>query len=267
MKRFNIVALVAFFVALVLLFAMGPRNTRRMQSTLLGMVAPFLKTGSSLEKRYRDFREGLKSLDELQRENAELIVERKRLRTENETLRIFEQENNSLRAALQYRQRSVFKLIPARIVARDSSTWWRTVTIDRGSADGIEIDMPVLTESGLVGKTTAVSANASIVLLISDENCKVAAMVEGTREQGVVRGGRTSSASMPEINLSFLSKFANLQPGQKVYTSGVGGVYPPGVLIGTIHQFKARELDSLATLDPAVDLTTIEDMFVVTGRK
>lgn len=267
MRRFNIAALVAFFAALAIFFAMGPRNTRRVQSAMLGMVAPFLKTGSALEQRYRAFREGLKSLDELERDNKGLIVENQKLRAENQTLRVTEQENNRLRSALQYRQRSVFKLIPARIIARDSSTWWRTVTIDRGSDDGIQLDMPVLTESGLVGKTTAVSAGAATVLLLSDENCKVAAMIEGTREQGVVRGGRTSSASMPEITLSFLSKFANLKPGQKVYTSGVGGVYPAGVLIGAIKEFKQRELDSFSTIVPTVDLTTIEDVFVVAGRK
>ena len=267
MRRFNIAALVAFFVLVAIFFAMGPRNTRRLQSAMLGTVSPFLKTGSALEQRYRAFREGLKSLDEMDHDNKQLLVENKKLSAENQTLRDLEQENNRLRAALQYRQRSVFKLTPARIIARDSSTWWRTVTIDRGSDDGIQLDMPVLTESGLVGKTTAVSAGAATVLLLSDENCKVAAIVEGTREQGVVRGGRTSSASMPEISLSFLSKFANLKPGQKVYTSGVGGVYPSGVLIGVVKEFKQRELDSSATIVPNVDLTTIEDVFVVAGKK
>lgn len=267
MKRSNIIALAGLFLVLVLLFTIGPKNTRRIQSSMLGIVAPFLRTGSAVEKSYRDFREGLKTLEELERSNKELLVESKRLRAENETLHNLEVENNRLRTALQYRQRSPFKLIPARIIARDSSTWWRTVTIDRGTEDGLQIDMPVLTESGLVGKTTAVAASVATVLLISDENCKVPAMVEGTREQGVLRGGRTSTASMPEINLSFLSKFANLKPGQKVYTSGVGGVYPAAVLIGAIREFKPRELDSNATIVPSVDLTTLEDVFVVAGRK
>src|SRR5207244_8538499 len=109
--------------------------------------------------------------------------------------------------------------------------------------------------------------NASTVLLIADENCKIAAMVEGTREQGIVKGERTSTTSMPQVSLSFLSKTAALKPGQKVYTSGAGGVYPPGVFLGVISEFKVRELDSYATIVPAVDLTTLEDVFVVTGRK
>jgi rod shape-determining protein MreC len=69
------------------------------------------------------------------------------------------------------------------------------------------------------------------------------------------------------LDLNFLSKQANLQPGQKTYTSGVGGVFPSGLLIGTVKEFKVRELDAQARLTPAVDLSKLEDVFVVTGRK
>jgi rod shape-determining protein MreC len=146
-------------------------------------------------------------------------------------------------------------------------TWWRTVTINRGSQDGIEGDMAVVTEEGLVGKTTTVSSSISIVLLVSDENCKVAATVEGTREQGIVSGERVVGALAPLLDLNFLSKQANLQPGQKAYTSGVGGVFPSGLLIGTVKEYKVRELDGQARLTPAVDFSKLEDVFVVTGRK
>src|SRR5439155_24548512 len=126
---------------------------------------------------------------------------------------------------------------------------------------------PVLTEDGLVGKTTTVAKHAATILLVSDENCKVAATVEGTREQGIVRGERTSTNSLPEITLNFLSKTANLKPGQKVFSSVVGGVFPSGVFLGTVKEFQAGALDGHATLIPAVDLTTLEDVFVVVGRK
>ena len=104
-----------------------------------------------------------------------------------------EHEVNRLRHALSYKERSVFKLVPAVVVARDSSTWWRTITINRGTEDGVESDMPVATDEGLVGKTTTVGGNISVVLLISDENCKVACSVEGTREQGIVSGQRVNT--------------------------------------------------------------------------
>ena len=200
-------------------------------------------------------------------DNTALRVENRALKATNQALRDVEREVNRLRVALNYRERSVFKLVPAEIVTRDASTWWRTVTINRGRQDGIEGDMPVVTEEGLVGKTTTVSDSIAIILLVSDENFRVAATVEGTREQGIIAGERVAGALTPLLDLNFLSKQANLQPGQRAYTSGVGGVFPSGLLIGTVKEYKVRELDAQARLIPAVDLSKLEDVFVVTGRK
>ena len=133
--------------------------------------------------------------------------------------------------------------------------------------------MPVLTEVGLVGKTAIVSADTATVILVTDENCRVAASVEGVgeggkmREQGIMKGERTSTNAQPDISLNFLSKTAGLKPGDKVMSSGVGGVFPPGIFLGVVKDFKVRELDGYATIVPAVDLATLEDVFVVGAEK
>ena len=194
-------------------------------------------------------------------------VENRSLKATNEALRDVEHEVNRLRQALKYRERSEFKLVPAEIISRDSSTWWRTVTINRGEEDGLAPEMPVLTDEGLVGKTTTVSENISVVLLVSDENCRVAASIEGTREQGIVTGERVAGSMTPLLDLNYLSKQAQLRPGQKVYTSGVGGVFPSGLLVGTVRSFQGRALDSQAKLAPVVDLARLEDVFVVLRAK
>ena len=265
-QRAQIVAVVVFVFALIaLFFFVSPRNTQRVQSAFLGFIAPMLKQGSSLDRRINAFREGLKSLDQLDEESKRLIVANKELSATNQTLRGLEAENNRLRNALGYRERAVFQLMPARIIARDAATWYNTIQVDRGSEEGIEPDMPVLTEEGLVGKTSVISAHASTVILVADENCRVAANVEGTREQGIVKGERTSNHMLPVISLNFLTKQANLKPGQRVFTSGVGGVFPSGVLVGAVREFRQRELDGNASIVPAVDLSTIEDVFIVVG--
>ena len=267
MSRTSIVALVLFVAALGYLLSLGTGGTRKLQSNVYQLIAPFLSSGAGLQKQITSVRSNLKSLDDLQAENSSLRVENRSLKATNQALRDVEHEVNRLRHALNYRERSVFKLVPAEVITRDSSTWWRTVTVNRGKQDGIESDMPVVTDEGLVGKTTTVSANIAIVLLVSDENCRVAANVEGTREQGIVTGERVTGGVAPLLNLNFLSKQANLQPSQKAYTSGVGGVFPPGLLIGTVKEFRVRELDGQAQLTSAVDLTKLEDVFVVVGRK
>lgn len=266
-RRVVIISSVAFVVVVGLILTLSPHNMRRLQAGFLSIISPFLKTGSSMEKKYRDFREGLKTLEQLEERTKALTVANKELSATNQTLRGLEAENNRLRNALGYKERAIFTLVPARIIARDASTWYSSVTIDRGAAEGLKEDMPVLTEEGLVGKTNVVGEHAATVILIADENCRVAANVEGTLNQGIVKGERTSSNAMPQISLNFLTKTANLTPGQRVLTTGVGGVFPAGVLVGAVRDFKTRELDGQATIVPAVDLTTLEDVFVVTSNR
>ncbi|PYI96447.1 MAG: rod shape-determining protein MreC [Verrucomicrobia bacterium] len=267
MSRTNIIVLLIFGAILGYFLSFGPNTTQKFKAGVYQLLAPFLTSGSGLKKQITSVRTGLKSLDQLEHENAALQVENRELRATNQSLRDVEHEVNRLRHALNYRERSVFKLIAAEIVARDSSTWWRTVTINRGRRDGIETDMPVVTDEGLIGKTTSVSDVISVVLLVSDENCRVAASVEGSREQGIVSGQRVTTGLTPLMDLNFLSKQADLKPGQKVYTSGVGGVFPSGLLIGVVKSYRVRELDGQAQLTPAVDLSHLEDVFVVTGRR
>jgi len=267
MSRTNIIALLIFGAILAYFLTFGPDMTQKFKAGVYHLLSPFLTSGSGLKKQITSVRTGLKSLDQLEHENSTLQVENRELRATNQGLRDVEHEVNRLRHALNYRERSVFKLIAAEIIARDSSTWWRTVTINRGKRDGLETDMPVVTDEGLVGKTTTVSDAISIVLLVSDENCRVAASVEGSREQGIVSGQRITNGMTPLLDLNFLSKQAALKPGQKVYTSGVGGVFPSGLLIGVVKGFRIRELDGQAQLAPAVDLSHLEDVFVVTGRR
>jgi rod shape-determining protein MreC len=267
MNRSSLIALGIFAAILAYFLSFGAESTRKLQAGVYSLISPFLRTGSGIQKSITSVSTGLKTLDEVERDNASLKVENRSLKATNQALRDVEHEVNRLRRALAYRERSVFRLVPAEIVARDSSTWWRTVTINRGKADRIESDMPVVTDEGLVGKTTTVGDNISIVLLLSDENCRVAASVEGTREQGIVSGERVTGSVTPLLDLNFLSKQANLQPGQKTYTSGVGGVFPSGLLIGSVQSFRPRELDGQARIAPAVDLSHLEDVFVVTGNK
>ncbi len=267
MSRGSIIALLVFGALLGYFLSFGPETTKKVQGAVYHIFSPFLTTGSGLQKQIQGVQGKLKSLEELEKDNATLRVENRELKATNKALTDVEHEVNRLRHALNYRERSEFKLVPAEILARDSSTWWRTVTINRGKDDGVEGDMPVVTDEGLVGKTTTVSKNISVVLLVSDESCKVAASVDGSREQGIVSGQRVVGGLTPLLTLNFLTKQANLQPGQKAVTSGVGGVFPRGLVIGSVKTFKVRELDGQAQLAPAVDLSQLEDVFVVTGRR
>jgi rod shape-determining protein MreC len=240
-----------------------------MQSTFMSLLSPFLRTGSAVQENIGSVGRRLQTLDELEVENKKLSVENRVLRAENNLLNELEVENNRLRLALDFRERSSFKLMPARIISRDSSTWWNTIRVNRGFEDGVEADMPVVTDLGVVGKTTTVSKNEAIVVLITDETCRIAAKIEGTREQGIITGLRIQeNASEGLLQLNFLSKSAKISSSQQVLTAGVAhGSFPPGLVIGRIKEFRLRALDGQAIVEPAVNLASVEDVFVLISKK
>ena len=268
MSRTSIIALLAFVVLTGLVLSVNTHLAQKIQATLLDLVRPIHSTTTGAARNLTAFNKGLKSLEDLEHENETLVIQNQELRTTNQMMRDLADENNKLRDALNYTKRAPFKLLPARIIARKSATWWSSVQIDRGEQDGLDSDMPVVTEVGLVGKTTTIGKNSAYVLLIADENCKVAARVEGTREQGILSGERVTPGMQPDLTLNFLSKTAQIQPGQQVWSSGItGGVFPTNVLLGTVREFQPRALDGRAKVTPAVDLSKLENVFVVLGKR
>jgi rod shape-determining protein MreC len=273
MKKVNILLAVIVSLLVVYLLLLGTNSTQAIQRVVMSMLSPFQRTGSAVQQGIGAMGKGLKSLDQLEGDNRALERENKELRATNQILRDMEAENNKLREALDYRERSIFKLVPAQLITRDATTWWNSVTVNRGFEDGVDdgsqggVPMTVITDVGLVGKIMTADKNDAKVVLITDENCKVGAYIEGTREKGIVSGMRVQEGGNPELEMNFLSRNADLKPGQKVYTQGVGAVFPPGLLIGRVKSFKSRELDGQAILEPAVDFSTLADVFVIAGAK
>jgi rod shape-determining protein MreC len=267
MRGTSIAALITFVILASVVLVLPGGCKQRWQATFVQTITPILKTGSWMRHGIKGMSGGFKKLDELEKENQDLRTQIAELKTSNAMLKNLESEVNRLNRALGFREHSPFKLLPARVIARENATWWNSCTIDRGSANGVGVDMAVVTEAGLVGKVVNVAKDAAIVLLVSDEGLKVSVSIEGTQEQGIISGTRASSNYAPDLRVGFLSKTAEVKPGMKVLTSGTGGVFPSGVVVGTVKAFAIKELEGVATVDPAVDLTRIEDVFVITGTR
>jgi rod shape-determining protein MreC len=273
MKKINLLLVVIVSLLAVSLMLFHPSTAQKTQRAVMALLSPFQRTGSAVQQGLGAMGKGLKSLDQLEDENRTLERENKELRASNQILRDMEGENNKLREALGYRERSIFSLVPAQLITRDATTWWNSVTINRGFEDGVDdgsqggVPMTVITDVGVVGKVMTADKNDAKVVLITDENCKIGAYVEGTREKGIVSGVRVQEGGNPELQMNFLSRNADLKPGQKVYTQGVGAVFPPGLLLGRVKSFKPRELDGQAVIEPAVDFSTLADVFVIAGAK
>lgn len=188
------------------------------------------------------------------------------LAAENEELRA---QNERLKALLEYRKENDdYRLVMARVVARDPDRWMNSVlVINVGQQDGIRPNMPVITPGGVIGKVVQVSRHSANVQLITDVEggSRVSAVVQGpTRAIGVIDGYDD------QHGLLILSKVPldeKIEPGQRVVTSGFGGIFPPGLLIGTIESVQTGEygLSLQATVRPAADLVHLDEVFVVVG--
>jgi rod shape-determining protein MreC len=201
---------------------------------------------------------------------SELIKQNEALRLENEQLKLLLQEaekigkeNAQLHKLLGFQQRTQLKLRPANIVLHDPANWWRSVKIDLGTRDGLSNNLPVLTIDGfLAGRISSVSLTSSQVVLLGDPNCKVHARVEDTGDTGVV--GASGPLDSEFVEMNYLSKNANLKPGQNVKTSGEGGIFPRDIPIGKIMDTHSVEygLATVARVKLGANLNALEQVWV-----
>ncbi len=195
-----------------------------------------------------------------------------RLRVENEQLKIrliqadaALAENTRLRAAIGWQGQRKWNARLGRVIGRDPANWWRAVRINLGSRDGVRENMPVLTPEGLVGRVGTVGFASSQVILVGDPNCHVAALVVETRENGVIAPGTAAQFDPSIVDLTYLSRNSRLQPGQEVWTSGLGGIFPRGIPVGVIVDHRSIDfgLYTQARVKLHVNINQLEDVWVV----
>lgn len=265
MKTLNAIALMLFVAAAVaVIFFLDTPTTRAVQAKVMGVFSPFIHASATVEDSTAKALASDVDPKELQADNERLRLDVQKLNIINQRNEELITENAQLRDALSYKQRSPFKnLIAARVIKRSSATWWNTLIIDRGSLDGVGTDSPVVTNAGLVGKTGRLSPHMTELILLTDEACKVSSAIVGTREKGILSGERAGLDLMPDLRLRFLSRNAVIPVDGDVISSGDGGVFPPGLKLGTVKRFENREVSGEAIVRPAVDFNHLEHVFVV----
>jgi rod shape-determining protein MreC len=199
------------------------------------------------------------------------------LRRQNETLRTrvaaLEEENLQFREALvasgnlerivQMREHFEVPLLPSEVVGQDVFPWFRSILLDRGRSHEVLSGMPVVSDHGVVGLVTATSPHASRAMMLLDRQSAVDAIVQRSRARGIVRG-----IGAGELEFVFMVRGDDVQPGDVVITSGVGGVYPKGLRIGTVKgmQTEEKRLLHTASVHPSVDFGRLEQVFIMLQR-
>ena len=244
-KRKNYLALGAVVLVAVLVLSLPASATSRLKLVISSWFLPLFGLANAAQQLPADLTD-----DALPR--RELLQQINALRHENEQLKTGQlqaaataRENDQLRALFDWKKQAPWQLELAQVVMRDPANWWRTVQIDRGTRDGLRENLPVLTSDGLVGRISSVRLASAQVVLIGDPNCRVSALVENaTHDIGVLNASGPLDPSL--VELSYLTSGANLQAGQNVVTSGLGGIFPKGIPIGKVVDSQSIEF-GLAT--------------------
>jgi rod shape-determining protein MreC len=195
-------------------------------------------------------------------------------RTENELLK---EEANRLRSELQkvkeelyragrleefaaYRAETGFAGMAARVIGESPDPWTRTIVVNRGSEEGVERGIPVVVPDGLVGRVMAVAPHSSIVRLIIDRSSRVPVLVSRSRARAILEGENSGTCQ-----LKYLDRIEDVQEGDIVITSGLAGVYPRGIEVGTITQVLKKDygLYQYAKMLPKAPLTRLEDVLII----
>lgn len=253
-------------VGLIVVVALSlPRDTSaRLKVALSSLFLPLFGLASSAPQAAQRAGDAvvprgvlINELDRLKKENAELKMHS----AETELLR---QENTRLRTYVGWKPFVAGKYKLARVIGRDPANWWRTVRIDLGSRDGVTPNLAVITTVGLVGRVGSVHLTHSEVLLVGDPNCRVAALVSETRDNGIVQPS-SSPLDTSIVDLAYLAKGSTIKPGNRVVTSGIGGVFPKNLLVGEIVDTRTvgYGLYTEARVRLAVNYSQLEEVWVL----
>jgi len=228
-------------------------------------LAPLQELVAGTRLRLTEALAALRGLGGLSRQHREMSAELIRLRGKLAEREAIERENYALRTQLDFRRRSPLDLIACEVIGRDASGWWETVRIGKGRADGILPDTAVLTPEGLVGRSIDVSPRTADVLLISDPRCRVAARIARTGMFGVVRGLGANWQGQALCRMDFININTPVRPGDEVITSGLGGIYPRGLVIGYVENVVRDESGLYQSADvlPRADLGKLVYVFAV----
>lgn len=268
-KRPIIIALIAAVLLLVIVLLTNRGSVAKWtENGIATVLTPIEGVAAKASNAIVGFFKNLFNTTDADKENERLRGElalQQQLKTENEELR---RENEKLAALLGYAgSLGEYELKTGNVIAKSTGIWFRTLTLDIGRNDGVDVDMTVISGSGLVGRVTEVGYDWCKVTCIIDSSSTVPVLVERTRDNCMAKGLLESGSGEAMLELYYMpSDRTNLAPGDVVITSGIGGIYPKGIMVGTVTEVLTED-DISAIIAPATDFEHLEFVTVILGEK
>lgn len=197
----------------------------------------------------------------LREENMRLRDEAAALKEQVNGMRETTLENQRLRELLAFKESTGYHTITARVIGTDPSSLFKTITIGKGSAGGIRKNMAVVTNDGVVGRVLSLSSTSAKVLLITDRNSNADAIIQRSRDRGIAEGREPDL-----LQLKYLPRSADVVEGDLIVTSGIGGVFQKGLVMGTVSRIDKKEggIFQYVEISPVVNFSKLEEVLVIT---
>lgn len=237
----------------------GMTYTRRWA---LSFMAPFQSVASEITGVFSGIWHDYFYLFDVREDNHKLRSEVHRLRSEVQTLNEELYRVGNMARYSRYQEETGLQGVAARVIGESPDPWTRLIIINRGRDSGIASGMPVTTPEGLVGRVVEASPSSSVVRLIVDRSSRVPVLVSRSRARAILEGENSGTCQM-----KYLDRTEDVQEGDTVITSGLAGVYPRGIEVGTLTQVLKENygLYQYAKLLPKAPIARLEDVLVLTG--
>jgi rod shape-determining protein MreC len=257
------------FIIVVLLSALVLMSLRVKQrkgvdffdALLMEFCSPFQKSSTFVIKTIQGVFQEYLFLVHLQKENVVLRQRIAELQKENHQMKEMAFVNERLKHLLQFREKLQLSVIAAEVIGQDPSSWFKSVTINKGEKDGVRKGMAVISPEGVIGQILKAAPHYATVLLISDYNSAIDSIVQRTRAKAIIEGKGEN-----RCQLKYLLRAEEVIVGDTIVTSGLGGNFPKGLMVGEIRKVdkKGHGIFQYAELVPSVDLTKLEEVLVIT---
>lgn len=241
----------------------GGESTRLIRSWTVGAIAPLEKAIIWAQGGSGNLWNNYVYLRGVRQENRDLKFEIERLRLEQVRLSDDAQQARRLQSLLGFKEQYIAKTVAAQVIGSSGSEQSRSIYIDKGTGDGIEKDMPVITADGVVGKVLRTFHSTSQVLLINDQSSGVGGILDRSRLQGVVKGTSTGDLLLENVMTD-----ESVGPGERVVTSGGDQIFPKGLTVGTVMKVSpGADLFLNIRLKPAASMNRLEEVLVITKKE
>ncbi len=260
-------------IALILLISIGVSSKEERKINIFGNVitiplAPLQKVVSLSGQKVESVVTFFNDIKGTKEENEQLKLKILGLEKERNNLIKYEKENQRLKESLKFKdQFNDFELLGANIIAKDSGNWFNVFTVDVGMNDGVKVKFPVIANSGLVGRVINSNLISSKIIAIIDPDSAVSGRLSNTRDLVIIKGDMQLK-NKGLCKMEYIPPEVDVSIGDMVETSGLGGIYPEGILIGKVIEISKTtgDLNRHAIIEPAVDFKRLEEVLVLKNK-